>query len=172
MRTYIRKARTYEPMLDDNLQKNIVEEYVQMRDDEKRGDIDTRKSYTTPRTLLAILRLSQAHARTRFSNRVEKQDFDEAMRLMRVSKESVEASAPAKKGTNPLDLVYDTIAELSRREGVNNDGWVELAHVVSMCGHKALGKDIVVEAIENWESLSVLCQNPEKTMVKFMVPPA
>mmetsp|Transcript_56243 Transcript_56243/g.158517 ORF Transcript_56243/g.158517 Transcript_56243/m.158517 type:complete len:802 (+) Transcript_56243:62-2467(+) len=171
MRTYIRKAKTFEPMISDDLQEAIVEEYVQMRDDEKRGDIDSRKSYTTPRTLLAIMRLSQAHARARFSGRVERQDFDEAMRLMKCSKESVEASAPAKKGTNPLDLVYDTIAELTRREEcVANDGWVELPHVVSMCGHKALGREIVEEAIENWVSLSVLVQNPEKTMVKFPVP--
>merc|ERR1712113_1129046 len=98
----------YEPMIDDNLQKSIVDEYVQMRDDEKRGDIDSRKSYTTPRTLLAILRLSQAHARSRFSPRVEKQDFDEAMRLMKVSKESVEVS-PAKKGQTKLEVVYDIL---------------------------------------------------------------
>merc|ERR1711879_889578 len=108
----IRKARSYEPMIEDSLQKDIVDAYVSMRDDEKRGDIDSRKSYTTPRTLLAILRLSQAHARARFSERVEQQDFDEAMRLMKASKESVELSAPSKKNVNPLDLVYDVIADL------------------------------------------------------------
>merc|ERR1740121_3051313 len=127
MRTYIRKCKTFEPYLDETLSQAMVDEYVQMRDDEKRGDIDSRKSYTTPRTLLSLVRLSQAHARTRFSERVERQDFDEALRLMKVSKESVEASAPAKKGTNPLDLVYDTVSELSRRDGANSDGWVELA---------------------------------------------
>jgi len=173
MRTYIRKAKSYEPMIDDQLQKSIVDAYVSMRDDEKRGDLDSRKSYTTPRTLLAILRLSQAHARARFSEKVEQQDFDEAMRLMKASKESVELSAPAKKGANPLDLVYDIISDLSRRESVQDaDGWVDMAHVVSMAGHKALSREMVIEAIENWESLSVLCQNPERTMVKFIVPPA
>jgi len=172
MRGYIRKARTYEPMIDDELQKDIVDAYVAMRDDEKRGDIDSRKSYTTPRTLLAILRLSQAHARARFSDRVERRDFDEAMRLMKASKESVELSAPAKKGTNPLDLVYDIISDLVKRDKVDKDGWLELALVVSMAGHRALTRDMVIEAIENWESLSVLCQNPEKTMVRFLVPPA
>jgi len=173
MRTYVRKARTFEPTISDDLQRDIVDAYVSMRDDEKRGEMDSRKSYTTPRTLLAILRLSQAHARARFSDRVERQDFEEAMRLMKASKESVELSAPNKKGTNPLDLVYDIISDLSRRETItNNDGWVDLAHVVSMAGHKALTREMVVEAIENWESLSVLCQNPEKTMVRFLVPAA
>jgi len=139
-----------------------------MRVDEKQGYIDSRKSYTTPRTLLAILRLSQAHARARFSERVERQDFDEAMRLMKASKESVELSAPAKRGQSPLDIVYDIIANLSRRH--DGEGWVDLAHVVSMAGLKALNREQVQEAVENWESLSVLCMSPEKDKVKFLVP--
>merc|ERR1712151_1382771 len=161
----------FEPLLDDDLQRDIVDTYVSMREEEMSGDRDSRKSYTTPRTLFAILRLSQAHARARFSERVERQDFDEAMRLMKASKESVELSAPAKKNVNPLDLVYDIIADLSRREA-NNDGWVDMAHVVSMAGHKSLTTEMVQEAVENWEGLSVLIRNKEKTLVKFLVPPA
>jgi len=171
MRNYIRKARTYEPLIDDELQRDIVDAYVSMRDEEKTGDRDSRKSYTTPRTLLAILRLSQAHARARYSERVERQDFDEAIRLMKASKESVELSAPAKKGSNPLDLVYDIVADLSRRETAS-DGWVDMAHVVSMAGHKALTKEMVTEAIENWESLSVLLRSEDKQTVRFLVPAA
>merc|ERR1712060_527905 len=122
--------------------------------------------------LLALLRISQAHARARFSERVERQDFEEAQRLIRVSKESVEASAPAKKGTNPLDMVYDVVADLSRQDAAQaHDGWVELTHVVSMAGHKALAKEMVMEAIENWESLSIMVLNEKKTMVRFIVPP-
>merc|ERR1719183_1812549 len=171
MRSLIRRARSFEPMIDDALQRDIVDAYVAMRDDEKRGDIDSRKSYTTPRTLLAILRLSQAHARVRFSDRVEREDFEEAMRLMKVSKESIELSSPAKRDANPLDLVHDVIADLARRS-TDDDGWVDLQHVVSMAGHKALTREMCIEAIENWESLNILCFNPEKSMVRFMVPPA
>merc|ERR1711920_348939 len=171
LRTYIRRARTLEPLIDDSIQKDIVNAYVTIRDEEKKGELDQKKSYTTPRTLLAILRLSQAHARARFSERVEQQDFDEAMRLMKASKESVELSAPAKKNMNPLDLVYDIIADLSRRTDLA-DGWVDMAHVVSMAGHRALTSEMVQEAVENWEGLSVLIRNERKTAVKFLVPPA
>merc|ERR1712113_863229 len=150
LRTYIRRARTLEPLIDDSIHQDIVNAYVSIRDEEKMGELDQKKSYTTPRTLLAILRLSQAHARARFSEKVERIDFEEAMRLMQASKESVELSAPAKKGANPLDLVHDIIADLSRRTD-NADGWVEMAHVISMAGHKALTGDMVHEAIEQWE---------------------
>ena len=73
----------------------------------------------------------------RFSDKVERQDFEEAMRLMKVSKESVELSAPAKRDVNPLDLVHDIVADLARRLPEGADGWVDLQHVVSMAGHKA-----------------------------------
>merc|ERR1711959_276989 len=147
MRSFIRKARAYEPMIENDLQRDIVDAYVSMRDDEKRGDVDSRKSYTTPRTLLAILRLSQAHARARFAQKVERQDFEEAMRLIKVSKESVELSSPAKRDANPLDLVHDIIADLARRLPEEADGWVDLQHVVSLAGHKALTREMCLEAI-------------------------
>merc|ERR1712046_230540 len=121
MRSFIRRAKSYEPMIDDELQQDIVNAYVSSREDEKHDK--NRKSYTTPRSLLAILRLSQAHARCRFSRKVEKQDFDEAMRLTKCSKESVELSAPSKGQTNPLDVVYDILQDLVRRGSKDEDGW-------------------------------------------------
>merc|ERR1712139_400507 len=111
MRSFIRRAKSLEPTIDDALQQDIVDAYVSAREDEK-NDTKNRKSYSTPRSLLAILRLSQAHARCRFSDKVEREDFDEAMRLQKVSKESVELSAPAKKDQNPLDVVYDLVNDL------------------------------------------------------------
>jgi len=169
MRTYIRRAKSFEPYIDDSLKDEIVDAYVNLRIEEKRSEIDSRKSYTTPRTLLAIMRLSQAHARSRFSNRVERQDFEESMRLTNASKESVELSVPTHQNANPLDLIYEIIADLSRR-CPNEEGWVEVNQIVSMAGHSALTSEMVAEAIDNWESISVLCQNPEKTMVRFIVP--
>lgn len=167
MRAYIRKARTFDPMLDDDLVKDISDAWVSMRDDEKRDGIDGRKSYTTPRTLLGMVRLSQAHARARFSNKVERQDFDEAMRLIKASKESVDLVAPARRGVNPLDLVYEIIADLSR--GKQSDEWIDMAHVLGQAGLKALSSDVVMEAIANWESLGTMALSPDKTMVRFNV---
>jgi DNA replication licensing factor MCM7 len=172
MRAFIRKAKSYSPMISDELQKEIVEAYVAAREEEKKDVGDNRKSYTTPRQLLALIRLSQAHARCRFSDKVEKGDFEEAMRLTKASKESVEISAQIDKNANPLDVVYDIIVNLLRREpsAEEQPGWVDVAEIVSSAGHKALSSEQVVEAIENWENLHVLFSNPEKTRVRFAVP--
>lgn len=48
----------------------------------KASKTDDNYIYTTPRTLLAIIRLSQAMARLRFSESVSEEDVDEALRLM------------------------------------------------------------------------------------------
>ncbi len=45
--------------------------------------------YITPRTLLAIIRLSQALARLRFNEEVEQVDVDEAMRLIEASRSQI-----------------------------------------------------------------------------------
>ena len=171
MRTYTRRAKSFEPYIDDSLKDEIVDACVNLRIEEKRSEIDSRKSYTTPRTLLAIMRLSQAHARSRFSKRVERQDLEESMRLTKASKESVELSAPRHENANPLDVVYDIIVDLSRR-AANEEGWVEVNQIVSMAGHSARTSEMVAEAIDNWDSVSLLCQNPEKIMVRFIVRPS
>jgi len=171
MRMYIRKARQVEPLISEHLKGDIADHYVAMRQEEKNSNHDSRKAYTTPRQLLALLRLSMAVARTRFSDRVERQDLEEAMRLVRASKESVELARPSKEGVNPLDVVYDIVKELSQREASrNNDGYVEVAMVVNMAGHKALTQEMVEEALANWESLSVMNRNETKALVRFLVP--
>jgi len=171
MRHYVRRAKEFEPLVDDNLVKDIVDAYVSMREDEKRDEINSRKSYTTPRSLLGVVRISQAHARARFSDRVERQDFDEAMRILKASKESVELAKPANRSQSPLDVIYDIVADLSRR-AEDKEGWVSIPNIVSMAGHKALAQDHVMQGLEQWSDLSVLMMDPDKTMVRFVVPVA
>jgi len=172
MRSYIRQAREVDPLVADSLRNDIADTYVAMRQEEV-GQQDSRKAYTTPRQLLGLLRISMAVARTRFSERVERQDFEEALRLMKASKESVEITKAARDGasTNPLDIIYDIVNELSQRSGVqDSDGWVEIQMVVARAGVKLLTEEMVAEALENWESLSVMVRNERKTHVKFLVP--
>ena len=58
------------------------------------------RSMMTPRQLLSILRLSQGCARIRFSKVVEMSDIDEAIRLVKASKESLEDES-SNNGSGP-----------------------------------------------------------------------
>lgn len=89
LRAYIGVARTFEPLipLEGNLTDKIVSAYIRLRLD----DLDHRDTtYTTPRTLLALIRLSQALAKLHFRNMIEAEDIEEALRLIQISRNSVE----------------------------------------------------------------------------------
>mmetsp|Transcript_29767 Transcript_29767/g.25077 ORF Transcript_29767/g.25077 Transcript_29767/m.25077 type:complete len:89 (+) Transcript_29767:1878-2144(+) len=48
--------------------------------------------YVTPRTLMAIIRLSIAHAKLRRSLKVETEDVEEALRLIEASREAIDTN--------------------------------------------------------------------------------
>ncbi|KAI6127751.1 MCM2/3/5 family-domain-containing protein [Pisolithus croceorrhizus] len=90
MRHYIAQARLRRPTVSPEVSKYVVDSYVRLRKLSK--DAAEQKklhTYTSARTLLGVLRLSQALARLRFANVVQHDDVDEALRLMECSKESL-----------------------------------------------------------------------------------
>jgi DNA replication licensing factor MCM7 len=90
MRHYISQARQRRPTVTPNLTNYVVESYVRLRKESKDEEHQKKShTYTSARTLLGILRLSQALARLRWAETVEEPDVDEALRLMSVSKESL-----------------------------------------------------------------------------------
>ena len=90
-RYYIALARQRRPTVSREVSSYVVDSYVRLRkvskDEEQQNKTHT---YTSARTLLGVLRLSQALARLRWSNIVEHSDVDEALRLMECSKESLQ----------------------------------------------------------------------------------
>ncbi|KAI0032195.1 minichromosome maintenance protein mcm7p [Vararia minispora EC-137] len=78
------------PVVPHAVSSYVVDAYVHLRKLSKTEEAaDKSHSYTSARTLLGVLRLSQALARLRWADEVEQADVDEALRLMRVSKESL-----------------------------------------------------------------------------------
>lgn len=69
LRAYIAAAKQYEPYVPDSLTDYVAAVYAEMRAEEAAADVP--HSYTTARTLLSILRLSQSLARLRFAESVE-----------------------------------------------------------------------------------------------------
>merc|ERR1719376_563438 len=91
MRDYLKYAKqTYKPTLSDGAGMLLTQNYVEMRKiGSGRGQITAY-----PRQLESLIRLSEAHARMRFSDTVELLDVEEASRLHR---EALKQSA-----TDPL----------------------------------------------------------------------
>lgn len=91
LRAFIQLAKRKQPTISPELIPKITQWYVSSRQLESQQERynDTRINYTTPRALLAILRISQALARVRDSDIIETPDFEEAIRLTEQSKASV-----------------------------------------------------------------------------------
>ena len=87
VRGYVARARQHVPVVPDRLREYIVKAYVELRRQ------DSRNFVVTARTLMCVLRLAQALARLRFSNEVDQPEVDEALRMLKMARASLEPDA-------------------------------------------------------------------------------
>ena len=80
------------PQLTDDAKAALIEGYVNMR----RMSTSKNTISATPRQLESIVRLSEAHAKMRLSDRVEVIDVEEANRLLRVATQQVCCCLPCR----------------------------------------------------------------------------
>lgn len=91
MRHYIALARQKRPVVPKHVSDFVVGAYIALRQNQKDEEARNKSfTYTSARTLLGVLRLSQALARLRFAELVDEADVKEALRLMAVSKASLD----------------------------------------------------------------------------------
>ncbi|ORD99514.1 MCM4 [Hepatospora eriocheir] len=80
LKAYVKEARKINPILSEEAVELLSNAYVELR------QLDNGNTITaTTRQLESLIRLSEAHARMRFSLSVEKEDVDEAIRLIKES---------------------------------------------------------------------------------------
>ncbi|KAJ9117448.1 Mcm2-7 hexameric complex component [Naganishia vaughanmartiniae] len=117
MRHYIAECRKIRPIVPPAMSEYIVSAYVQMRKQQKEEEADEKfHSYVSARTLLGVLRLSQALARLRMDDTVGQGDVDEALRLMECSKASLyEHQATRGQGEDhtPASKIFRIIKDMA-----------------------------------------------------------
>jgi len=160
MRRYIAACKEKQPAVPKELSDYIVNAYVEMRK-ESRNSRDM--TFTSARTLLAVLRLSTALARLRLADVVEKEDVDESMRLMEMSKSSLNDNEPAAKKPQPIDAIYGMIREMA---GKSTKISVEEAR--QRCVTKGFNPDQFEKCLDDYESLDVWQLNRGRTHITFV----
>ncbi|KAI4297641.1 hypothetical protein L6164_037523 [Bauhinia variegata] len=116
---YVSYARKHiHPQLSDEAAEELTRGYVEIR---KRGNFpgSSKKVITaTPRQIESLIRLSEALARIRFSNWVEKRDVMEAFRLLEVAMQ--QSATDHSTGTIDMDLITTGVSasERMRRESL------------------------------------------------------
>ncbi|THG01993.1 hypothetical protein TEA_002559 [Camellia sinensis var. sinensis] len=116
---YVSYARNHiHPQLSDEAAEQLTRGYVEMR---RRGNFpgSSKKVITaTPRQIESLIRLSEALARIRFSELVEKKDVMEAFRLLEVALQ--QSATDHSTGTIGMDLITTGVSasERMRRENL------------------------------------------------------
>ena len=162
MRRYIALCRKQNPIVPEELTDYIVGAYCEMR---KAARNNKDMTFTSARTLLAILRLATALARLRIVDTVEKEDVNEAMRLMEMSKDSLTLGQEEGQ-TRPqsvTDKIYGVIREMA-----GNLKTLKIADIKERCMSKGYKPDQIDEAIEEYEELNVFSINQAKTKITFI----
>ncbi|KAF3282723.1 Mcm2-7 hexameric complex component [Orbilia oligospora] len=163
MRAYISKARQYRPVVPKDVSEYIVSAYVRMRQAMKK-DTENRRQ-VTPRTLLALVRFSQALARLRFSDRVEMDDVDEALRLTEIAMASLYEKDLGDVDTTTTTKIYHIIKTMAQ----SNPGTeLLISEIRSRVLARGFRDDDLLETIETYEALDVWQTTNEGTRLLFI----
>ncbi|CAL9731248.1 DNA replication licensing factor Mcm7p [Monosporozyma unispora] len=116
MREYIAVAKSKRPVMSPQVNEYVIQAYIRLRQDSKR-EMDSKFSFgqATPRTLLGIIRLAQALAKLRLMDTVETVDVEEALRLIKVSKESLyQDNNKRREDENPTTKIFTIVKKMSQ----------------------------------------------------------
>lgn len=119
---YVSYARKHiHPQLSDEAADELITGYVKIRGRGKFSGSSKKVITATPRQIESLLRLSEALARIRFSESVEKHDVVEAFRLLEVAMQ--QSAMDTRTGTIDMDLITTGVSasERMRRESLIQD---------------------------------------------------
>ncbi|CAH1782437.1 unnamed protein product [Owenia fusiformis] len=163
MRRYIALCKKKMPTIPENLTDYITGAYVEMRKEARNSKEST---FTSARNLLGILRLSTALARLRLGDSVEKEDVNESIRLLEMSKDSL---TPSTDGTNrvqsSMDQIFSVIREMLSSAGSKT---LKMADISEHCVSKGFKPNQIEECIDEYENLNVFQVNTARTKLTMV----
>lgn len=168
IRAYVDRAKKMEPFIPRELTSYIVENYVNMRENDKRvAHENGEKTLMTARQLLSILRMSQALARLRFSPMVESHDVEEAIRLVDASKSSLTSDDDA-SGAPREDVtsrIYSIIRDYAANHGLTTINYSDIEPLVLKRGFRT---EQLTACIQEYEELNVWVLSSNKAKLSFV----
>lgn len=160
VRRYVSLCKRKQPVVPEECTERLVTSYVELRR-EARNNSNT--TFTSPRNLLAIIRLSTALARLRLADTVIEGDINEAIRLMEQSKASLTPEERDKKTwENPVDRAFEVI-KLIVESGGSMEVDYNAAH--QKCIQKGLSDENFEACLDKYGDLGVLMVNRQKTKI-------
>ncbi|KAL5478394.1 CDC54 [Sanghuangporus weigelae] len=179
---YITYARSHiHPVITEDASKELVRAYVELRNMGHDPRTSERRITATTRQLESMIRLSEAHARCRFSSFVELTDVHEACRLMR---DAIRTSATdPRTGQIDMDLIntgtslqqrkmrgdmrHEVLNLLEGNAGVRGIRWADL--VKQLGGQSSIAIDMnefaeTIRSLENEGTVKVVGERERRTI--------
>ncbi len=171
VRQYIAMARQWRPCVAKEVSEYMVGSYVRMRQQQKRDEGGKKHfTHTSPRTLLGIVRLSQALARLRFSSQVSTDDVDEALRLVEVSKASLYNDNRGAADQSPSSKIYNLVRAMkdsgAAAVGDGSRGELSIKKVRERIIAKGFTEDQFSQALDEYALLDVRLSLPSHIKLK------
>ena len=172
LKNYIAFSREFNPVVPSHLHEFITREYVKKRKFESNYKSDkTKYAYTTPRTLLGIIRLAQGLAKLRFSTEVGQDDILEAMRLMDSAQKSLKSEGDADeckisgsgRRTDKASKIYNVFKSMCGEK--NQTSLTELQNEVVSRGITVADLE---KALERYSSLGMIVYSKDNDFVKMI----
>ena len=162
LRAYVGEAKRINPRIDAHASKIIQEIYIEMRRHRSR-----QTGVVTARSLLSLIRLSQALARLRVSDKVQEPDVREAARLLEASKASLADTGPrgtfSRSRTAAVEI-YAAIKEMAR--GRSSIGMEEVRSQLTVRG---VDEAALQECIRMYSELAVMSVDAAGTTIALAV---
>lgn len=164
MRAYIAEAKRIEPTIPSQLHNYIIQKYVEKRQEQmeinKVGYV-----YVTPRTLLGIIRLAQSLARLRFSEVVDQNDIEEALRLMEASRNTINQDTGVRTKIDPVSAVFRIIREECRK---NANSTASRTAVLKRVLGQGYSENELNTAIKTYVDLNVIILSSERNLITLV----
>jgi len=165
MRRYVARCQKNCPIVPPELSSFIVASYCEMRKLSRMEENAKTSTFTSARTLLAILRLATALARLRLGDKVDQKDVVEAIRLMDMSKDTLKQQEkdPSKRSKQTVDQIYELIRNMA--DGAKT---VKIQEIRDRATTKGFKPEQLDKCMDEYEKLDVWQINQAKTKLTFI----
>jgi DNA replication licensing factor MCM7 len=167
IRAYIAKARSYEPYIPRDLTENITSIYVGMRkqNDDAEDLKSNRERFCTARSLLSVLRLSQALARLRFAEVVDADDVSEAARLLKVSQHITDEEEVAARQQDFQSRIFEIIKDAAQN---NRNKKAKMSEIVMKAKTQGFSELDVMNTIEEYQEIGAIKVSRDHAVVRLV----
>lgn len=184
LRAYVARAREFTPSIPKHLTDYITSAYVNLRQETAREDekfsrrVDSgaagaeyndRGRFCTARSLLSILRLSQALARLHHRNEVAAEDVEEALRLVFASKAALDdedEAASRRRRVDPISEIYNIIQQY--RKSHNDRKVIKRSEILGPVVSRGFKEDQLDQCLTSYEDLQVWMLSTNKELITFL----